>query len=127
MNEIKIDVQYTKLDHDKHEANIGIKTTNINGKTKVIVDDVFVWLENTIFLNIINSGEVSFLEIEAGDAYPISMLGNIIIEIPKAVSVLPISDLRRFKKKDASLHLIFDKEFKGSIYAIRGMEQEVSE
>ena len=125
MNEIKIDVQYTKLDHDKHEANIGIKTTNINGKTKVIVDDVFVWLENTIFLNIINSGEVSFLEIEAGDAYPISMLGDIVVEIPQNISIVCLNDIKRIVRTDKSIHLIFDKNFNGTIYAfgILGVEQ----
>lgn len=121
MNEIKIDVQYPKLDHVKHEANIGIKTTDIKGETKVIIENIF-WNKKEVFLNISNQGDTSFLNMKAGDAYPNSMLGDIIVEIPQNISIVCLNDIRRIVRTDKSAHLIFDKNFNGTIYAFGTLE-----
>ena len=60
-------------------------------------------------------GEVTFL---AGNAYPNSMLGDIVIELPKGISAIQVQDLSRFEKADGSIDLDFAQGFVGTIFAI---------
>lgn len=58
------------------------------------------------------------LTIKAGDCYPNSILGDIVIELQTGTSALRLCDLSRFKKDDCSINLDFSEGFKGTIYAI---------
>ena len=61
---------------------------------------------------------LSLLTVKAGDAYPNSMLGDIVIELPAGVSAIQLQDLSRFEKADGAIDLDFAEGFKGNIYAI---------
>lgn len=69
-------------------------------------------------ITILNFGEKSQMTITAGDAYPNSMLGDVVIAIPNGISVINLSDLSRFERCDGTAHLIFKEDFKGAIYVI---------
>ena len=56
--------------------------------------------------------------VKAGEAYPNSMLGDIVIELPEGISAIQLQDLSRFEKADGSLDLDFAEGFTGTIYAI---------
>ena len=58
------------------------------------------------------------LTVKSGDAYPNSMLGDIVIELPKGISAIQIQDLSRFEKADGSIDLDFAQGFAGTIFAI---------
>ena len=58
------------------------------------------------------------LTVKAGDAYPNSMLGDIVIELPAGISAIQLQDLSRFEKSDGSIDLDFATGFTGNIYAI---------
>ena len=73
---------------------------------------------NSLFVVIENSASESLLTVKAGDAYPNSMLGDIVIEIPAGVSAIQLQDLSRFEKADGSIDLDFAEGFDGTIYAV---------
>ena len=74
---------------------------------------------NSLFLVLENDSDTtSSITAKAGNAYPNSMLGDIIIEIPTGTSAIQLQDLSRFEKSDGSIDLDFDESFTGNIYAI---------
>lgn len=113
-----IDVQYPTLDYTESVANIGIVETKVNPENGITIKDAFCNKNNSLFIMIDNEGEKSLLTVRAGDAYPNSMLGDIVIEIPQGISAIQLQDLSRFEKDDGSLDLDFEKDFKGIIFAI---------
>jgi hypothetical protein len=112
-----IKVQCPLLDHTESVANIGIDKKEVTGKIKI--EDAFSNSNNSLFIVIENKNENNeLLTVEAGDAYPNSMLGDIGIELPSGTSAIRLQDLSRFEKADGSLDLDFSEGFKGTIFAI---------
>ena len=113
-----INVQYPTLDHTESVANICIEKQAINQANGVTIAEAFSNKNNTLFVVIENTTSDSLLTVKAGDAYPNSMLGDIVIEIPEGVSAIQLQDLSRFEKADGSIDLDFSEGFVGNIYAI---------
>ena len=113
-----INVQYPTLDHTESVANICIEKTAINPANGITIEEAFSNKNNSLFIVIENSASSSLLTVKAGDAYPNSMLGDIVIELPAGTSAIQLQDLSRFEKADGSIDLDFATGFSGSIYAI---------
>lgn len=113
-----INVQYPVLDHTESVANIGIKTSTVAQANGITIADAFSNKNNSLFIVINNTDTSSLLTVKAGDAYPNSMLGDIVIELPAGISAIQLQDLSRFEKADGSIDLDFAAGFTGTIYAI---------
>ena len=114
-----IEVQYPVLDHSEAVANIAITKKAVTPANGITIKDAFSNKNNSLFIVIDNTANASsLLTVKAGDAYPNSMLGDIVIEIPKGISAIQLEDLSRFQKSDESIDLDFGTGFTGSIYAI---------
>ena len=113
-----INVQYPTLDHTESVANIGIKKQAVTQANGITIADAFSNKNNSLFIVIDNTGSGSKLTAKAGSAYPNSMLGDIVIELPVGTSAIQLQDLSRFEKADGSIDLDFASGFTGSIYAI---------
>ena len=114
-----INVQYPTLDHTESIANIAITKTTVTQANGITVADAFSNKNNSLFVVIdTTSSEKSSLTVKAGDAYPNSMLGDIVIELPVGVSAIQIQDLSLFEKADGSIDLDFAEGFTGTIFAI---------
>ena len=119
MTRDSIDVQYPVLDHTESVANIAITKKTVTVANGITIKNAFSNKNNSLFIVIDNTGDASsMLTVKAGDAYPNSMLGNLNIELPKAISAIQIEDLSRFQKSDESIDLDFATGFTGTIYAI---------
>lgn len=119
MTRDSINVQYPVLDHTESVANIAITTTAVTQANGITIKDAFSNKNNSLFIVIdttVNGG--SLLTVKAGDAYPNSMLGDLVIELPKGISAIQLQDLSRFQKADESIDLDFAEGFTGNIYAI---------
>lgn len=113
-----INVQYPTLEHTESIANICIEKTTVNTTNGVTIADAFSNKNNSLFIVIENTASESLLTVKSGDAYPNSMLGDIVIEIPEGVSAIQVQDLSRFEKVDGAIDLDFAEGFVGTIYAI---------
>ena len=113
-----INVQYPTLDHTESVANIGITASKVTQANGVTIADAFSNKNNSLFIIINNTATESLLTVKAGDAYPNSMLGDIVIELPAGISAIQLQDLSRFEKSDGSIDLDFATGFTGNIYAI---------
>lgn len=114
-----INVQYPTLDHTESVANICIEKAIVVPANGVTIAEAFSNKNNSLFVVIENeSEEASSLTVKAGDAYPNSMLGDIVIELPAGTSAIQLQDLSRFEKADGSIDLDFDTDFDGSLYAV---------
>lgn len=113
-----INVQYPTLDHTESVANIGITAATVTQANGVTIADAFSNKNNSLFIVINNTSTASLLTVKAGDAYPNSMLGDIVIELPAGISAIQLQDLSRFEKADGSIDLDFATGFTGTIYAI---------
>ena len=114
-----IDVQYPVLDHSESIANIAITKQAVTVANGITIKDAFSNKNNSLFIVIDNTANASsLLTVKAGEAYPNSMLGDIVIELPKGVSAIQLEDLSRFQKSDESIDLDFGTGFSGTIYAI---------
>ena len=114
-----IDVQYPVLDHTESVANIKITEKSVVVANGITIRDAFSNKNNSLFvvINTTKSGG-SLLTVKAGDAYPNSMLGDLVIELPEGISAIQIQDLARFQKADDSIDLDFGTGFTGTIYAV---------
>lgn len=114
-----INVQYPVLDHTESIANIKITKSAVTQANGITISDAFSNKNNSLFIVIDNTANASsLLTVKAGDAYPNSMLGDIVIELPQGVSAIQLQDLARFQKTDESIDLDFASGFTGTIYAI---------
>ena len=113
-----INVQYPTLDHTESVANICIEKSDVTPANGVTIAEAFSNKNNSLFIVIENAGAESLLTVKAGDAYPNSMLGDIVIELPAGTSAIQLQDLSRFEKADGSIDLDFAEGFVGTIYAI---------
>ena len=113
-----INVQYPTLDHTESVANICIEKATVVPENGVTIEEAFSNKNNSLFIVIENSASESLLTVKAGDAYPNSMLGDIVIELPAGTSAIQLQDLSRFEKADGSIDLDFAGGFDGSIYAV---------
>ena len=114
-----ISIQYPLLDHTESIANIGITKQNVNVQNGITIEDAFSNKNNSLFLIIENeSSATSTITAKAGDAYPNSMLGDIVIELPTGTSAIQLQDLSRFEKADGSIDLDFAEGFSGTIFAV---------
>ena len=119
MSRDEINVQYPVLDHTESVANIAITKQAVTVANGITIKDAFSNRNDSLFIVIdttVNGG--SLLTVKAGDAYPNSMLGDLVIELPKGISAIQIQDLARFQKSDDSIDLDFGTGFTGSIFAI---------
>ena len=95
MTRDKIDVQYPVLDHSESVANIAITKTAVTVANGITIKDAFSNKNNSLFIVIDNTANASSqLTVKAGDAYPNSMLGDIVIELAKGVSAIQLEDLK---------------------------------
>ncbi len=113
-----IQVQYPTLDHTESVANICIETKAVTQANGITIEEAFSNKNNSLFIVIENTGTDSLLTVKAGDAYPNSMLGDIVIELPDGISAIQLQDLSRFEKSDGSIDLDFATGFTGNIFAI---------
>lgn len=114
-----INVQYPTLEHTESVANIGIEKKDVVQENGITIKEAFANKNNSLFVVIdTTTSSSSLLTVKAGDAYPNSMLGDIVIELPTGVSAIQIQDLSRFEKADGSIDLDFAKGFEGTIFAI---------
>ena len=114
-----INVQYPVLEHTESVANIAITQQTVTAANGITIKDAFSNKNNSLFIVINNAANASsLLTVKAGDSYPNSMLGDIVIELPKGVSAIQLQDLSRFQKSDESIDLDFATGFSGTIYAI---------
>ncbi len=113
-----IQVQYPTLDHTESVANICIETKAVTQANGITIAEAFSNKNNSLFIVIENTGTDSLLTVKAGDAYPNSMLGDIVIELPDGTSAIQLQDLSRFEKADGSIDLDFAAGFTGNIFAI---------
>lgn len=113
-----IQVQYPTLDHTESVANICIETKAVTQANGITIAEAFSNKNNSLFIVIENTGTDSLLTVKAGDAYPNSMLGDIVIELPDGTSAIQLQDLSRFEKADGSIDLDFAAGFIGNIFAI---------
>ncbi len=114
-----INVQYPTLEHTESVANICIEKETVIPANGVTIADAFSNKNNSLFVVIENGAETSsLLTVKAGDAYPNSMLGDIVIELPSGTSAIQLQDLSRFEKADGSIDLDFEETFDGTIYAV---------
>ena len=113
-----IDVQYPVLDHTESVANIMIEKQTVNQANGITIREAFSNKNNSLFIIIETTSSDSLLTVKAGDAYPNSMLGDLVIELPKGVSAIQLQDLSRFQKSDESIDLDFAEGFTGTVFAI---------
>lgn len=113
-----INVQYPTLDHTESVANICIEKTDVVSDNGITIAEAFSNKNNSLFIVIENAATSSLLTVKAGDAYPNSMLGDIVIELPAGTSAIQLQDLSRFEKADGSIDLDFAEGFDGTIYAV---------
>ncbi len=114
-----IDVQYPALDHTESVANIAIEKKAVTVANGITIKDAFSNKNNSLFIVIDNTANASsLLTVKAGNAYPNSMLGDIVIELAKGISAIQLQDLSRFQKSDESIDLDFGEGFTGTIYAV---------
>ncbi len=114
-----INVQYPTLEHTESVANIAITKQAVTAANGITIEEAFSNKNNSLFIVIDNTATAeSLLTVKAGDAYPNSMLGDIVIELPTGVSAIQLQDLSRFEKADGSIDLDFATGFAGTIYAI---------
>ena len=113
-----INVQYPTLDHTESVANIGITAKEVTQANGITIAEAFSNKNNSLFIIIENSDTSSLLTVKAGDSYPNSMLGDIVIELPAGISAIQLQDLSRFEKSDGSIDLDFASGFTGKIFAI---------
>lgn len=113
-----IKVQYPTLEHTESIANICIEKQNVVPGNGVTIEEAFSNKNNSLFVVIDNTSSDSLLTVKAGDAYPNSMLGDIVIELPQGISAIQVQDLSRFEKADGSIDLDFAEGFVGTIFAI---------
>ena len=119
MSRDEINVQYPVLDHTESVANIAITKQAVTVANGIKIKNAFSNRNDSLFIVIdttVNGG--SLLTVKAGDAYPNSMLGDLVIELPKGISAIQIQDLARFQKSDDSIDLDFGTGFTGTIFAI---------
>ena len=99
-----INVQYPVLDHTESIANIKITKSAVTQANGVTISDAFSNKNNSLFIVIDNTANASsLLTVKAGDAYPNSMLGDIVIELPQGVSAIQLQDLARFQNQTSLL------------------------
>lgn len=113
-----IKVQYPTLDHTESVANICIDKTEVVTANGITVEEAFSNKNNSLFIVIETTSADSLLTVKSGDAYPNSMLGDIVIELPMGTSAIQLQDLSRFEKADGSIDLDFAEGFVGNIYAV---------
>ena len=113
-----INVQYPTLDNTEYIANICIEKNDVTPANGITIAEAFSNKNNSLFIVIENTASESLLTVKSGDAYPNSMLGDIVIEIPTGVSAIQLQDLSRFEKADGSIDLDFAEGFVGSIFAV---------
>lgn len=75
---------------------------------------------NSLSILIENTSEAaSSVTFIAGDTYPNSMLGDLVIPLKESsTTVCQLQDLSRFENRDGSINIDFQENFVGNIYAV---------
>ena len=99
-----------------------IETIAITKQTVTVANGIKIkdaWdNKNNSLVIIVEPTTAATVTFKAGNAYPNSMLGDIVIELAKGISAIQLQDLSRFQKSDESIDLDFATGFTGTIYAI---------
>lgn len=122
MKNITIEIQYPMIDHKDCTANIGIDKQNIVNDKRVTIKEIGADINNPLYVVLDNQSGPALLKLKAGDYYPNSMLGDLILEIAPGTSVIPV-EVSRFVTTEDTIELGFiedddHKLFKGTIYAM---------
>lgn len=113
-----IEVQYPVCEGTDSAASVLIKKTEVVPDNGLTIQEVFSNKNNSLVIIVENEGSSSLLTLKAGDAYPNSMLGDLVLSLDTGVSAIQIQDISRFEKCDGSVDLDFASGFSGTIYAI---------
>lgn len=109
-----VDVQFPKLEHNEHSANIAIKVSYINGSETVKIEDVFKVKGRNSYLVVENYNKIAST-VKVNKKKEDS---HILIELAGGASVINLDDLKDFATDDKSLELEFAPDFKGSLFVI---------
>ncbi len=115
-----INVYLPQLEDSQSVASAKIEPQNVTVANGIEIADVAKNKNNSLVIVIENTADssetVSFI---AGDTYPNSMLGDLVINIDaNATTVCQIQDFSRFENRDGSLYIDFSATFTGNIYAV---------
>lgn len=115
-----MDIQYPVLNHEESIANIALNVVSIkNDNATISITNVLDVFRNYMFLVVENEGNnVSTLTVKAGEAFPNSAKGDIIIELVKGFSAINLADLPRFVRADGSVVIEFKDDFVGKVFVI---------
>ena len=120
-----IEVLKPVLDNSESVASVKITKQAVTQANGITIKDAFENKDNTLFIMIENTTTVSSAAadssatINAGNAYPNSMLGNLSVALEKsAITAIQIQDPSRFENADGTLNLDFGAGFTGTIYAV---------
>ena len=114
-----IDVHYPVLDSTESVSNIAVTAKSVTVANGIKIRDAFSNRNDSLFIIVsTTTSGGSQVTIKAGEAYPNSMLGDIVITVPQGTSAIQIQDLARFQKADDSIELDFASGFVGTIYAV---------
>lgn len=113
-----IEVQYPVCEGTDSAACVLVAKTSVNPDNGVTVQEVFSNKNNSLVIIVENEGASSLMTLKAGDAYPNSMLGDLVLTLEEGITAVQIQDISRFEKGDGSLDLDFASGFSGSIYAV---------
>lgn len=114
----KLDVFYPVLDHTESVAYIGVKRCYFNHQKNIKIPEAFSKKNLGLMLIVENLDETKMLVVKSGDAYPNSMLGDVLIPLEHGINAIQVADLRRFERCDGSLHLEFPPCIRGSVCAV---------
>ena len=116
----KLEVFYPVLDHTESVAFIGVQRHYFTHHKNIEIPDAFSAKNKGLMLVIDNLDldKHSIVTVKAGNTYPNSMLGDLVIELNQGISVIQLADLARFERNGGSLCLEFPEDMRGSIYAI---------
>ena len=113
-----IEVQYPVCEGTDSVASVLIVKTDVSADNGITIQEVFSNKNNSLVIIVENEGASSLLTLKAGDAYPNSMLGDLVLTLESGVSAIQVQDISRFEKHDGSIDLDFASGFSGKIYAV---------
>ena len=115
-----ISVNMPKVEASQSIAYEEFTPFEVNATNGIVIEKAAENKNNSLSILIENASETaSSVTFIAGDTYPNSMLGDLVIPLKElATTVCQLQDLSRFENRDGSIHLDFQTGFVGNIYAV---------
>lgn len=115
-----ISVNMPVVEASQSVAYKDIVAFEVNASNGITIEKATENKNNSLSILIENSAETaSSVTFVAGDAYPNSMLGDLVIPLKESLTtVCQLQDLSRFENRDGSINLDFQSGFVGNIYAV---------